>query len=355
MAADSERRIIIFNTMAETLLGASRRAVLGRDIQEFLPESAHRQYLQTVLQDGANLHAVPLTVSSGERHLPLTTEAMPVRTADGDIVGVLFVAKHARQQQETEQRMQHLEKLAAIGELAAGTVHEIRNPLTSIKGFTQLIARRSHKTGDQTISEYCSLIEGEICRMENILSEFLTLARPRQQRWEQVDVGRALNDVAALMYGEALLHNITVDTQITAAPLLVYGDVNRLKEVFINLIRNAFQAMAQGGRLTIHAIRDGRSIYIHFRDTGHGMTPDILKHIFQPFFTTKENGTGLGLAICRRTVEEHGGYIEVDSTPGKGTTFTVVLPEQDKLNSREISSDSGTKSCGLPPGAAPDE
>ena len=327
MAADIQRHIIIFNTMAENILGIPRRQVLKHDILELLPDAAQRQQFSQVLQGGCGMHAAPLTVAAGGRRLNLSAEVMPVRAANGHPIGVLCVAKDTCQVLETEQRMQHLERLAAVGELAAGTVHEIRKHLTSVKGFTQLIAQR-YGTVDTSLTKYCALIETEADRMEAILSEFLALARPRQRQMARLDIGQALHDVIAIMYGEALLRNITIDAAAPEAPLWVHGVANRLKEVFINVMRNAFQAMPADGRLTIRTKQDDRNVYIYFTDTGAGMPPEVLQQIFRPFFTTKENGTGLGLAICQRTVTDHGGCIEVDSTPGQGTTFTVILPRQ---------------------------
>lgn len=344
VAADSERRVKVFNTMAENVLGVKRHQVLERDIWELLPDAAQRQQLRQVLESGCGLHAAPLDVTVGERRLRLTAEVMPVRRAHGRPVGVLYVAKDTCQVRETEQRMHHLERLAAVGELAAGTVHELRNHLTSIKGFTQLIAQRYSEQQAPSLGKYCGLIESETDRMAAILSEFLTMARPRQDPRAWLDIGQALRDVLAIMYGEALLRNVIIDAAIPTVPIRVYGEANRLKEVFINLMRNAFQAMSAGGRLTIRAREDEQNVYIDFTDTGPGIAADVLRQIFQPFFTTKANGTGLGLAICQRTVSDHGGSIAAESVPGHGATFTVVLPR--RCVSSETSSGSDTMSSG---------
>jgi signal transduction histidine kinase len=210
--------------------------------------------------------------------------------------------------------------------MAAGTIHEIRNPLTSISGFVQLLKARVSRQNDQTSIDYCRLITEEIVHINNILSDFLTLAKPQENKFEKVNIVQLVYDVLTLMYGEALLFQIALIPRLPDMPLYFTGNPEKIKEVLINIARNAFQAMTPGGTLTIGVTADNANIYIDVIDTGHGMSDSVIADIFKPFFTTKQAGTGLGLAICHRIIREHQGEIKVFSQINKGTTFTLILP-----------------------------
>lgn len=228
--------------------------------------------------------------------------------------------------QETPRCIDQLEALAGIGEIAATTIHEIRNPLTSISGFVQLLRARAARQNDPTSVDYCTLITEEIIHINNILSDFLALAKPQEAKFATIDISRIIQDVLTLMYGEAVHSHIAIIPRLPDRPLWVCGNAEKIKEVLINLCRNAFQAMGPDGILTITGEDDPETVRIAVTDTGQGMSAQTMAEIFKPFFTTKETGTGLGLAISRRIVRSHGGEITVASEEGKGTTFTLVLP-----------------------------
>lgn len=229
-------------------------------------------------------------------------------------------------ERESERRIEQLEALAGIGEIAAGTIHEIRNPLTSIGGFVQLLKARAARQHDQTSVEYCTLISEEIGHINGILSEFLALAKPQEGKFACVNISQIIQDVLSLMYGEAVLSGIAISARLPDEAPSVYGNAEKIKEVLINLCRNAFQAMSAGGRVTITAGAYADAVRVAVSDTGHGIDPAALTEIFKPFFTTKATGTGLGLAICQRIMRDHGGDITVASEEGRGTTFTLVFP-----------------------------
>ena len=227
---------------------------------------------------------------------------------------------------ETPHCIDQLEALAGIGEIAATTIHEIRNPLTSISGFVQLLRARAARQNDPTSVDYCTLITEEISHINNILSDFLALAKPQEAKFATVDLGHIIQDVLTLMYGEAVLSQIAIIPRLPDRPLWVFGNAAKIKEVLINLCRNAFQAMGPGGTLTITGEADLETVRVAVTDTGQGMSAQTMAEIFKPFFTTKETGTGLGLAISQRIIRSHGGQITVASEEGKGTTFTLTLP-----------------------------
>jgi PAS domain S-box-containing protein len=205
------------------------------------------------------------------------------------------------------------EKQAAAGQLAAGIAHEIRNPITAIKGFLQLMLRE-HK-GETT---YFRIVESEINRVEMILKELMVLAKPTKINYEELDLRSLLDKVLTLMESQTLLNNIEV------IEVRIVGDENQLKQVFINYIKNAIEAMPDGGKLIVEGIHLNKSVHIRIIDQGGGIPSDILDRISEPFFTTKEHGTGLGMLVSNEIIEEHKGKINILSNT-EGTCIEVIL------------------------------
>ncbi|PLS05821.1 ATP-binding protein [Neobacillus cucumis] len=213
------------------------------------------------------------------------------------------------------------EKQATAGQLAAGLAHEIRNPITAIKGFLQLLM--GENVGNRI---YFEIINSEIDRIEEILKELMVLAKPTKQKYERVNLQSLLEQVITLMVSQALLNNIQIVTQIDFSYTWITGDKNQLKQVFINFIKNAIEAMPEGGMVQINGspLACGQ-VRISITDQGCGIPEDILNQIGQPFFTTKENGTGLGLLVSREIIKEHKGDLYIESNKN-GTTLHVEFP-----------------------------
>ena len=213
------------------------------------------------------------------------------------------------------------EKQATAGQLAAGIAHEIRNPITAIKGFLQLLI--GENAGNRI---YFEIINSEIDRIEEILKELMVLAKPNKQKYERVNLHSLLEQVITLMASQALLNNIQIETQFDFTNTWIIGDNNQLKQVFINYIKNAIEAMPEGGMVQINGSPlVGGQVRISITDQGCGIPEDILNQIGQPFFTTKENGTGLGLLVSRQIIKEHKGELYIESSRN-GTTLHVEFP-----------------------------
>ncbi|NOY78396.1 MAG: HAMP domain-containing protein [Calditrichaeota bacterium] len=229
-----------------------------------------------------------------------------------------------------ENELQHADRLAALGELAAGIAHEIRNPLAGISGAVQVLASELDKNDPHY--DVMNEIQKEIKRLDNSLENFLTYARPSEPKFQPFDIHDVIERALMLCLRSGQFSGITLvrDFRITSKQLIF--DPALMQQVFMNIILNSLQAMNHSGRLTITTrIREDsphskKVIEIVFADTGPGIPPENLKKVFQPFFTSKHQGTGLGLAIARRIVEQHGGSISVISSPGQGTQFTIILP-----------------------------
>jgi signal transduction histidine kinase len=236
--------------------------------------------------------------------------------------------------EETQRQLFQSEKLAALGKLSAGIAHEIRNPLTSIKILIHSLV--DERATENSREKDLAVIETEIERVNKIIKQFLDFARPRPPSLEPTDVRTILDETLALLLYEMEAQRISPEKYYAPDLPPVPMDREQMKQVFLNLMLNAIQAMENGGTLRVAALRasptpgkGGRSTAeIAVEDTGPGIAEDLRNKIFEPFFSTKEEGIGLGLPIAQRIVEEHGGEIRVESKAGVGTTFTISLPFQ---------------------------
>ena len=223
-----------------------------------------------------------------------------------------------------EDQLRKSDMLNVIGELAAGVAHEIRNPLTSLKGFIQLL-----KGNVDGYSMYFNIIMAELDRIDSIVNEFLVLAKPQVVQYKHFNIVKIMQETIELLYPQAMMDNIQFQTNFEDLYLFSYCEPNQIKQVFINIVKNAIEVSKKGGNIYISLrIVDDRFIKISITDEGEGISEDKLKRLGQPFYTTKERGTGLGLMVSYKIIKEHGGRIEVESELGKGTTFHVFLPKK---------------------------
>jgi len=237
-----------------------------------------------------------------------------------------------------EARMRRSERLAALGTLAAGMAHEIRNPLSAVKTFVQLLPRKVDKPG--FLEKFQRTVPRELDRINRLIEDLLELSRSPKYRFSIVDVGTLVHQTLELFEEELSSLGIELETRIDPGIPSVRADCDQLVKAFHNLIRNAMQAMPGGGELRVEASRCTAGVpdpahslpevndwlAVSFKDSGPGISEEDLKSIFNPFFTTKDTGTGLGLAITHKVISEHGGHIEAKSRVGEGSCFTVLLP-----------------------------
>lgn len=236
---------------------------------------------------------------------------------------VIGIFKDISQQIREEERLIQSEKLSTAGQLAAGIAHEIRNPLTAINGFMKLL-RSSERMNDK----YFFIMESELKRIEFIVNELLVLSKPQTMHISKaVDLLPLLEQVATLMNGQAALKNLKILPICIDQPIWINGEAYQLKQVFINLLKNAMEAMNDGGNISIHVLTNERDVRVSVQDEGCGMTEEQIKTLGKPFHTTKDTGTGLGFMITQNIVHNHGGAIAIESIPEQGTTFTVIIPK----------------------------
>jgi signal transduction histidine kinase len=220
--------------------------------------------------------------------------------------------------------MLRADRLATIGELAAGAAHEIRNPLTSIRSSLQFLESRSR---EETEKKLLGVALRETDRIDEILAALLSFSRPSEIHKEPCDLVALLEESVALVSLQIKAGGAEVRTSFPAAPVIVNADGSQLKQVFLNVLMNAVQAMAGGGTLTVEdvVLENGKTL-VRVSDTGQGIPEEDLDKVFDPFFTTKKGGTGLGLSICYAIVKAHGGDIELRSRLGEGTVVLITLP-----------------------------
>lgn len=317
---DLNKKLIDLNAAFEDLYGYKRHEVIGKQIF-FVPphrvdeakerterilrgESFYQLQTQDLRKDGT-LIDVQITLS-------------PIHDKKGDIIAMSVISRDISFQKEAERLKLETEKLQLAGEIAAGVAHEIRNPMTVISGFIQMM--NEHK--DSPSYRYTKLIEGEIKRIEYIISEFLLLSKPTPSPEDRFLLSDVLNDVLTLFEHQISARNIRLDHKWNAHNMWLQGDAAHVKQVIINLVKNAIESMTDQGELQIYSYSKSQLDYIVvIRDTGTGMTEDVVENLFKPFYTTKAEGTGLGMMISQKIMSDVGGRIEVQSQQGKGTTI----------------------------------
>ncbi|MCM3717430.1 ATP-binding protein [Fictibacillus phosphorivorans] len=246
-------------------------------------------------------------------------------TCEKDMVDHLHVTilKDVTDQKITEQKLLKAETLNVVGELAAGVAHEIRNPLTSLKGFVQLI---QNQTDD--FDQYLSIILSEVDRIEHIIKEFLVLSKSNSQNFKESCIDAIIKDTVDLLNTQAIMKNIEISTGFENEIPLIFCDPMQLKQVFINFIKNAIEASSDGNKVDVNIkwCPDTNYVQIQICDYGCGMEESVLKKIGKPFFTTKDEGTGLGLMVSNNIIKHHNGKLDVQSEKGIGTKFIISLP-----------------------------
>ncbi len=327
---DARGRITRMNKAALVLIGkeapAKGKAFQGRKPVDVLPSAladlASRLLLERVLPD------TEITLRHGEDVQYLSVRGGHVNEGDEGRLGSLMFLRDLTEVRRLEAEVRRREKLAAVGNLAAGVAHELRNPLSSIKGYATYFGGRFPEGSPDR--EAAQVMVKEVERLNRAIGDLIGLSRPTDIRPRLIGMRRLIEDTLRLIGQDAVAHKITVRLEAPDTLPDVAIDPDRMRQVILNLCLNGLEAMPEGGELVLTLQPEQDALRLEIRDTGMGIAPEALPHIFDPYFTTKGQGTGLGLATVHKIVEAHGGSISVVSEPGQGAVFRLLLPLGEK-------------------------
>lgn len=330
VAIDMNGKIASFNQTAESVLQLSSGEVLWKTPEHVLPQPLCDLIDELKISKGIIEKEIDCPVRGGKT-IPLEVIATLFQEEYRGFLGYVVLFRDLTQIQHLKREVLRSQRLASIGRLAAGVAHEIRNPLSSIKGFATYFKERYREVPeDQKTAE---VMIQEVERLNRVIGQLLEFARPMSIQQRETSLQTLIQHSLKVIEGEANKKGIRVNTITPPEIEKVMIDPDRFKQVLLNLYLNAIEATGKDGRLTVEVARDEdeKDIRIIISDTGRGIKQDDLPHIFDPYFTSKSSGTGLGLAIVLKIVESHGGKIDVESHPGEGTTVTITLPSSKEV------------------------
>lgn len=322
IAIDKNKKIASVNNVAGAILAISFSDVTGKGIREILPDDICRLIDEVHSQGGVIEKELDCTLSDG-KIVPLETSASVLKDENDVFLGYIILFKDLSEVRSLHKEVERSQRLASLGSLAAGVAHEIRNPLSSIKGFATYFMEREEKPEDKEIAK---VMIHEVDRLNRVVSQLVELAMPVSVSKKPVSLSAVIEKSLKILEMEAANKNIEINTIFPSTEPLYAIDEDRIKQVLLNLYLNGIESMEKSGILSIELSEKNGEAIIKISDTGCGISEKDLAHVFDPYFTTKTTGTGLGLAIVHNIIEAHGGKITAESRPGNGAVFTIYLP-----------------------------
>jgi len=339
VTTDLEGNIISFNSAAESIFSRSAQDTIGKKWNDIFPDIPYEDCMQKLsgISSGLISSESEINIKGVMKHIEITL--ISLKDEEGKTTGMIGNFQDLSDVKKMEQKLKRADRLAAIGEVAAGMAHEIRNPLASISGSIQMLKGTIETDGKNKKLMDISIKESE--RLDHLINNFLQYARPGHAKFSDCDVKKILDDVVVLVKNSPKCENKDIDILVTSHDknIVVSGDSRQLEQVFWNLSINAIEAFENSGKIEIKIEKIAEEqikgnfdiisksfVKITFSDNGLGIKNTDIDKIFSPFYTTKEGGTGLGLAIVYRIIEEHSGIIEVEKNEDRGTRFVIYLP-----------------------------
>jgi two-component system sensor histidine kinase PilS (NtrC family) len=328
IALDLEHRVTAFNHAAEEITGVAAPHAIGQAWSSLIGSVIPLEPIESVI--AANPRASTRQEAVLRRpdgtSVPVRMTFSALRSGEGERLGLISACEDLSAIREMESRMRQADRLATVGRMAANIAHEIRNPLASLTGAIEVLT--SPLTADEARERLSQIVARESERLNHIIKNFLEYARPAPLSIATFDVAAAAEEVLLLLEHRTSPGSVKVIREF--APSIPWAvDAQQFRQILWNLCLNAVEAMPEGGELHVSAAVRGATLEVAVSDTGDGIAAADVSHVFEPFFSTKPEGTGLGLALVHRIVQDHGGEIDVRSSPGLGTTFTLTLPARN--------------------------
>ncbi len=325
---DGRSRIVYANRATEKLLGLNIEQAQGQAIGRYLREVEWDLVLDLDEKEWSRLMSREVEISYPE-HRFLDFYVVPLSLVNRNEKGAVVILRDVTRERENQASTVESEKVQALTLLAAGVAHEIGNPLNSLNIHLQLMQRELRNLPDterENVTELVDVAIQEVTRLDQIIHQFLRAVRPTQPQLESCDIHVLIQETVKILHQEIKNRGILMETDFEEDAPELSVDRGQIKQAFFNVIKNAMEAMSEGGLLKIQTYVEGRFVAVAIQDNGPGIMPDELGSIFEAYQTSKQEGNGLGLMIVQRIIREHGGQIEVDSRPGEGTTFILYLP-----------------------------
>ena len=306
------------NPAFEKIYGYKPEEVIGQNF--FLQKKESFRDVFEKIKAGEELIGIEVAeFTKDNRLIHISKTYSPIRDGKGKIVFISSICRDITLTKETEELLKRSDKLSVVGQLAAGVAHEIRNPLTSIKGFVQLFE-------DKINSEYVELMLSELKRIEDIVTEFLSLAKPQPTHFNEANLITIVQNTLSVIQTQAIMNQVELYSHFDDFLPILVCDQNKIKQLLLNILKNAIEAMHSGGEINLYIMKEKDQILLRIVDNGCGISEDRISKLGEPFFSNKEKGTGLGLMICYKIVEAHNGKMVFSSEDGKGTTVDIFLP-----------------------------
>lgn len=321
---DRDGGIVSCNARAEFLAGSILAELKNKKLQDVFPrwDITFDSHEQKTLLD------TPLSCPQKENEpIPVRVSSSSLRDSAGEKIGTVLIIRDMRDIHAMEQQLERSRRLAALGQMATGIAHEIRNPLGTLRGFAQYFSKQFSENDDGR--EFAELMIGEVDRLNHTISALLQFARPRVPEFQNIKLCELLQKTGKLLEQDFASQQMALNIEC-AGGMTMQADPDLLLQVLINLIKNSMEVTLADGCVELGAVDNGTNLRLWVQDTGRGMSEEEKERMFDPFFTTKKTGTGLGLAVTHQIIEQHHGYFEVISAPKKGTRIDIVFPKNKK-------------------------
>lgn len=324
IAIDRQGDVTTMNPAAEVITGYQRHELVGQPYSMLFDNTQFYSPVLDTLEHGTEHVALEISFPGRDRTIEISVTTSRIHNTHGEMIGALVIFSDLTARKETQRRMAQAERLATLGELMAGVAHEVRNPLTAIRGYVQILRQQ---TTDPIHQEYLSVVIKEIDSINKVIQQLLDFSRPRHSQWQQVSLNALVEETLVLVQTAGVQARVDFISELDNELSPISADRELLKQVLLNILINAVQAISARGKIRIRTWQYSDSQQaISIEDNGCGIDLSLQKKIFDPFFTTKASGTGLGLALSQRIINAHQGDIRVTSLPGYGATFTLILP-----------------------------